>query len=85
MRKTDFDAKIVLDLNASYFENSFLDIEVARKLAMNGENLLYMINPQKREKAKDRLGYFFSRHIMYSCEGLHDNKVRLIGTYTYQK
>lgn len=80
MKGLNLEMKIRLSLKLSYFQQDFLEIEVLKSLAVDGEQLLYHMKEEYREDAK-QYGKLFSKEIMYYCKNYGNGYVHLIGVY----
>ena len=80
MNNLSIEMKIRLSLKLSYFKQDFLEIEVLKGLAIDGEQLLYHMKEEYREDAK-QYGKLFSKGIMYYCKNYSNREVHLVGVY----
>lgn len=80
MRNLSIEMKMRISLRISYFKQDFLEIEVLKGLAIDGEQLLYHIKEEYREDAK-QYGKLFSKEIMYHCKNYSNGYVNLVGVY----
>lgn len=80
MKDLSMEMKIRLSLKLSYFKQDFLEIEVAKGLGIDGEQLVYYMKEEYREDAK-QYGKLFSKEIMYHCKNYNNREVHLVGVY----
>lgn len=72
--------KLTIEISEEYFDKDFLDIEVKKRMAINGRDLLYKIKDIHRREVKDEYGNYFKSNILYLITGVKNGNIIFIET-----
>ena len=69
--------QLQVEIPVRYFEQDFLDIEVSKRLAVTGNDLLMRFNPVRKPDSAKLYQYrkLLSNRYMFICNGIMDNNV----------